>query len=58
VGTKVLDHLRACVKVAYYYDSRSASTLTCIKSLESCVESVFVTVFERFAIADYFLLFW
>jgi hypothetical protein len=33
VGTKVLDPLRACVKVADCYDSSSVGTLTCVKTL-------------------------
>jgi hypothetical protein len=35
----------------------SACTLTCVKSLVTCVESVFATITERFTIADCFLLF-
>jgi hypothetical protein len=42
----VLDPLRACVKVADYCDPSSAGTLTCIKSLETCIESAFATVSE------------
>jgi hypothetical protein len=51
VGTKVLVRygmsgyesvglLRACVKIADYCDSSSAGTLTCVKMIETCVESV------------------
>jgi hypothetical protein len=40
VGTKVLDLLRACVKVANCCDPSSAGILTCIKSLVTCVESI------------------
>jgi hypothetical protein len=40
VGTKVLDPLRACVKVADCCDSSSTGTLTCVKSIVMCVESV------------------
>jgi hypothetical protein len=41
VGTKVLDSLRACVRVANCYDPSSAGILTCVKSLETFV-SVFL----------------
>jgi hypothetical protein len=44
VGTKVLEPLRTCVKVVDYYDPSSAGTLTCVKSLETCVEITFATV--------------
>jgi hypothetical protein len=44
VGTKVLDDLRACVKVADYCDPSSACTLTCVKSLETFCESAFATI--------------
>jgi hypothetical protein len=37
VGTKLLDPLRACVKVADYCDLSSVGTLTCVKSLETFV---------------------
>jgi hypothetical protein len=37
---KVLDALRACVKVADCCDLSSIGTLTCIKSLVTCVESI------------------
>jgi hypothetical protein len=40
MGTKVLDPLTACVKVADYCDPSSASILTCVKSLVTCVEIV------------------
>jgi hypothetical protein len=40
VGTKVLDPLRSCVKVADCCDPFSEVTLTCVKMLETCVESV------------------
>jgi hypothetical protein len=33
VGTKVLDPLRACVKVADCCDPSSVDTLTCVKML-------------------------
>jgi hypothetical protein len=39
-------------------DISSAGTLTCIKSLETVCMSAFATVFERFAIADRFFIFW
>jgi hypothetical protein len=55
---KVLDPLRACVKVVVYCDPSSAGTLTCIKLLETFCESAFATLSERFAIADCFFLFW
>jgi hypothetical protein len=32
--------LRACVKVANYCDPSFARTLTCVKMIEMCVESV------------------
>jgi hypothetical protein len=54
---KVLNPLRACVKVDDCYDPSSIGTLTCIKRIETCVESDFTTVCMRFAIADHFLLF-
>jgi hypothetical protein len=57
VGIKVLDHLRACVKVANYYDPSSVCTLICVKTIEIFVESAFATVSERFAIADRFFCF-
>jgi hypothetical protein len=40
------DPLRACVKVADYCNAFSAGTITCVKSLETRVESVFATVSE------------
>jgi hypothetical protein len=40
VGTKVLDPIRVCVKVADCCDPSSAGTLTCVKMLETFVESV------------------
>jgi hypothetical protein len=49
--------LRACVKVANYCDPSSAGTLPCVKSLVTCVESVFATVYEQLAIADCCLCF-
>jgi hypothetical protein len=58
VGTKVLDPFRACVKAGDCYTPFSVDTLTCVKSLETCVESVFATIPKQFAIADCFLLFW
>jgi hypothetical protein len=45
------------VKVDDCYDPSSIGTLTCIKRIETCVESDFTTVCMRFAIADHFLLF-
>jgi hypothetical protein len=51
-GQKSADPLKACVKVADYCDPSSTGTLTCLKSLVMCVESVFATVSEQFAIAD------
>jgi hypothetical protein len=58
LGSQVLGPLRDCVKVADYYDSSSAGTLTCVKTIETCVESAFATVCVRSAIASCFLLFW
>jgi hypothetical protein len=58
VGTKVLDPLRACVKVADCCNPSSVVILTCVKSIETCVESAFATVSERFAILDWFFLLW
>jgi hypothetical protein len=43
---KVLDPLRACVKVVDCCDPSSAGTLTYVKSLETCVKSAFATVSE------------
>jgi hypothetical protein len=43
VGTKVLDSLTICVKVADCYDLSSADTLTFVKTIETCVETDFVT---------------
>jgi hypothetical protein len=40
VGTKVLDPLRICVKVANWCDPSYVVTLTCVKTLEICVERV------------------
>jgi hypothetical protein len=57
IGHTSAGSLRACVKVADCCYPSSAGTLTCIKLLETCVESVFTTVSERFAIADCFFYF-
>jgi hypothetical protein len=57
VGTKVLDPLRVCVKVADYCDSFFAGTLTCVKSLEMFCESACATISKRFTIADRFFCF-
>jgi hypothetical protein len=54
---KVLDPLRACVKVADCCDPSSIGTLTCVKMIETCVESAFATVCVRFTIADRFFCF-
>jgi hypothetical protein len=40
VGMKVLDTLRACVKVADCCDSSSASTLTYVKMLETVLIAI------------------
>jgi hypothetical protein len=40
VGTKVLDPLRTCVKIVDCCDPSSTNTLTCVKTLETCVENV------------------
>jgi hypothetical protein len=53
----VLDPLRACVKVADCCDQFSVGILTCVKTIEMCVESAFTTVCVLSAIAGYFLLF-
>jgi hypothetical protein len=50
--------LRACVKVDECCDSFSVGTLTCVKTLETCVKSIFATKCVRSAIVDHFLLFW
>jgi hypothetical protein len=57
VGTKVLDPLMTCMKVANCYDPSSIGTLIYIKMIEICVESAFATVCVRFTIADYFFYF-
>jgi hypothetical protein len=57
VVTQVLDPLRACVKVADCCDPSSTGTLTCVKTIEICVESVFATVCIRLTIADHFFCF-
>jgi hypothetical protein len=44
VGMKVLDPLRAYVKVADCYYPSFTAALTCVKSLDICVESTFATV--------------
>jgi hypothetical protein len=44
--------LRACLIQS------SAGTLTCVKMIETCVESVLSTISEQFTIADCFFLFW
>jgi hypothetical protein len=44
LGTQVPDPLKACVKVAECCDPSSTSTLTCVKTIETCVESAFATV--------------
>jgi hypothetical protein len=46
------------VKVVDCYDLSSAGTLTCVKTIEMCVESASVTVYVQSAIAGCFLLFW
>jgi hypothetical protein len=46
IGHASVGPLRACVKVADYCDSSSIGTLTCVKSLETFVESTFTTVSE------------
>jgi hypothetical protein len=57
IGHVSASPLRACVKVANYCDPSSVSTLTYVKMIETCVESVFATVCMRFAIADRFFCF-
>jgi hypothetical protein len=58
LGMQVLDPLRTCVKIADCYDPFFVGTLTSIKIIETCVESVFATVYVRSAIAGCFHLFW
>jgi hypothetical protein len=58
LGTQVLDPLRTCVKVSNCCDPPYTGTLTCIKIVETCVESTFATVCVRSAIVGCFLLFW
>jgi hypothetical protein len=57
VGTQVLDPQRAYVKVADCWDTSSAGTLICTKSLVTYVESIFATVSEQFIIANCCLCF-
>jgi hypothetical protein len=45
------------VKVADCCDPSSAGTLTCVKMIETCVESAFTTICMSFAIADRFFSF-
>jgi hypothetical protein len=40
VGTTVLDHFRACVKVVDYCDPSSADTLTWVKSLVMMFDNI------------------
>ncbi len=49
--------LWACVKVDYCCDPSSAGTLTCVKTIETCVESAFATVCVQSAIAGCFFYF-
>jgi hypothetical protein len=58
LGMQVLDPLRECVNVADCCDPSSAGILTCVKMIETCVESGFATVCMRSTIAGCFLLFW
>jgi hypothetical protein len=55
---EVLNPLKECVKVDDCCDPSSARTLTCVKMIETSIDSTFATVCVRSAIADYFLLFW
>jgi hypothetical protein len=57
IGHASFGPLRARVKVANCCDPYSVGTLTCVKLLLTCVESVFATVSKQFAIADCCLLF-
>jgi hypothetical protein len=57
-GSQVLDPLRRCVNVDDYCDPSSIGILTCVKTIEMCVETTFATVCMQSAIADRFLLFW
>jgi hypothetical protein len=56
-GHKSAGPLRACVKFADCCDPSSVGTLTCVKMIETCVESAFTTVSKRYAIADHFFYF-
>ena len=47
----------ACVRVDDYCDPSVAGTLTRVKTIETCVESVLATVSGRFAIAHRFFYF-
>jgi hypothetical protein len=58
LGTQVLEPLRECVNVADCYDPSFVGTLTCVKMIETCIESAFTTICVRSAIAGCFLLFW
>jgi hypothetical protein len=57
VGHAGVDPLRVCIKVVDCCDSSSVGTLTCVRSLETCVEIALATVPDRLAIADCFFYF-
>jgi hypothetical protein len=58
VSTSVLVLCGHFVKNDDWCDPSSAGTLTRVKTIETCVESAFATVYVQSAIAGYFLLFW
>jgi hypothetical protein len=58
LGMQVLDPLTACVNIAGCCDPSSTGTLTCVETIEMCIESAFATVCLRSAIVGGFLLFW
>jgi hypothetical protein len=57
IGHTSAGPLWACVKVTDYYDTSSECALTCIKTIETCVESAFATVCVRFTVDDRFFCF-
>jgi hypothetical protein len=56
-GHKSVGPLRACVKVVDYCDPSFVGTLTRVKMIETCVQSIFATASERFTIAYCFFCF-
>jgi hypothetical protein len=57
VGHTSAGPLWACVKIVDCCDPSSTGTLTCVKSLETFVESTFAIVPERSAIGECFFSF-